>query len=78
MQVVEDVDEGAAVAGLKARPARSAEELRALFNIGRANRDMQARGIHLLPAIASHAPLLQAALCAGCTARLHPPGPTWR
>lgn len=42
-QVVEDVDEGAAVAGLKARPARSAEELRALFNVGRANRDTQVR-----------------------------------
>jgi hypothetical protein len=41
---VEDVDEGSVVAGLKTRAARSAEELRSVFNQGRANRDTQARG----------------------------------
>jgi hypothetical protein len=40
-QVVEDVDEGPVVAGLRTRCARSAEELRAVFNAGAANRDAQ-------------------------------------
>jgi hypothetical protein len=43
-KVVEDVDEGPVVAGLRTRPARSAEELRAVFNLGRANRDKQVWG----------------------------------
>lgn len=40
-QVVEDVDEGPVVAGIRTRVAKSAEELRAVFNLGRANRDTQ-------------------------------------
>ena len=43
LQVVEDVEEGPVVAGLRTRVAKSAEELRAVFNLGRANRDMQVR-----------------------------------
>lgn len=38
---MEDVSEGPVVTGLSCRVARSAEELRAAYNSGRANRDTQ-------------------------------------
>lgn len=40
-QVVEDVTEGPVVTGLSTRVAKNAEELRGLYNSGRANRDTQ-------------------------------------
>jgi hypothetical protein len=40
-QVVEDVSEGPVVTGLSTRVAKNAEELRSLYNSGRANRDSQ-------------------------------------
>jgi len=44
LQVVEDVTEGHVVTGLSTRIARNAEELRGLYNSGRANRDTQVCG----------------------------------
>jgi hypothetical protein len=41
MQVMEDVTEGPVVMGLSCRASRNADELRAAFGAGRANRDMQ-------------------------------------
>lgn len=43
-QVMEDVSEGPVVTGVSSRVARSAEELRAAFNSGRANRDSNVSG----------------------------------
>jgi len=43
LPVVEDVDEGAVVAGVRTRVAKSAEELRTVFNLGCGNRDDQVR-----------------------------------
>lgn len=43
MQIVEDVTEGPVVTGLSTRMAKNAEELRGLYNSGRANRDTQVR-----------------------------------
>jgi hypothetical protein len=42
--VVEHVDDGYAISGVTPRIAQAPEELRAAFNMGRANRDMQVQG----------------------------------
>jgi hypothetical protein len=49
MQVVEDVTEGSVVTGLSTRVAKNAEELRGMYNSGRANRDTQVSAGTLLP-----------------------------
>lgn len=41
VQVVEDVTEGSVVTGLSTRVAKSAEELRGMYNSGRASTDTQ-------------------------------------
>jgi hypothetical protein len=41
VQVVEHVDDGYAISGAASRIAQAPQELRAAFNYGRANRDLQ-------------------------------------
>lgn len=41
LQVVEDVNEGYVVTGINTRASKNATELKAAFNYGRSNRDMQ-------------------------------------
>ncbi|KAI8465646.1 MAG: P-loop containing nucleoside triphosphate hydrolase protein [Monoraphidium minutum] len=57
LPVVEDVDEGPVVAGLRTRTAKSADELRAVFNLGRANRDTQARAGSALAGLRTRCPI---------------------